>query len=154
MNVELNPVYFQPPSSHHPYSDTSTMTTPCFKGTTVMPSVPTSTSLSQSRLPHSGNFCTGCWQTGHIVDDCPQHGGEQESSTTKRSMPSAHAFVADVVVDPDNDGGAVLHDQHSSSLSGAEEEDTPTSFTVLDTTLFVSPTPTSPVNNKVYLDSY
>ena len=50
--------------------------------------------------------------------------------------------------------GAVLHDQHSSSLLGAEEEDTPTSFTVLDTTLFVSPTPTSPVNNKVYLDSY
>jgi len=91
---------------------------------------------------------------GHIVDDCPQHGDEQESSTTKRSMPLAHAFVADVVVDPDNDGGALLHDQHSSLLLGAEEEDTPTSFTALDTTLFVSPTPTSPINNEVYLDSY
>jgi len=60
MNVELNRVYFQPPSSHHPHSDTSTTTTPCFKGTTVTPSVPTSTSSSQSRSLHSGNFCTGC----------------------------------------------------------------------------------------------
>jgi len=72
----------------------------------------------------------------------------------KQSTPLAHAFVADVVVDPDNDGGAVLHDQHFSSLLGAKEEDTPASFTALGTTIFVPPTPTSPINNNIYLDSY
>lgn len=51
----------------------------------------------------------------------------------------------DVVVDMDNDGGAVLPDQHSSSLSSVAEEDPPTSFAAFGTALFVPPTTTSPI---------
>jgi len=62
--------------------------------------------------------------------------------------------MAEVDVDPVDDGGAASLDQQLLSSSGVVEEDTPTSFAALGTTSFVLSTPTPSLNSDVYFDLY
>jgi len=126
MNVELNQAYFQPSRAHHLHSNTSSMTTPSSKNTTTTLFISTTHSSSKPHPPHSANFCTGCHQTGHMVD---KHGGGQKGGVTDQNKSSAHAYRADVDVDLGDDGGAASSDHSPPTLSVALDDVAPTPFT-------------------------
>jgi len=71
-----------------------------------------------------------------------------------RNKLSAWAYLADIDMDPVNDGGGTPTVQPTPSSPGVLGEDIPTSFAALSITSFVPTTSTSPFNSNVYFDVY
>jgi len=154
MNVNLNCTYFQPSRSHHINSNTSTTTIPPSKYNNTTPHMSSSTNSNpQVRQPCSNNFCMICCQMGH-TSEAHKPGGGKEGAFTDRNKLSAWAYVADVDIDTNTDGGAVSSDQLISPSPATMDELGNPSLATFGTAPFVPHTLTSPVNEDIYFDSY
>jgi len=138
-NVNLNWSYFQPPCACHLNSDTTQ------NSTSSTPRETTTTSTTSSTAPPS--------QPRPLCSNYQKPGGGQDSGLTDWNKLSSHTYMVDAEVDLANDGGAVSSDQHSLS-TGLVEEDSPSSFAALSTTLHVPSTSALSVNNDIFFDLY
>jgi len=139
MNVELNWAYFQPSHTCHLNSDPNP--------------TPTSNATKDNTTTSSTSSTAPTLQPHPLRSNFQKPGGGQESGFTDRNKLLACAYVVDAEVDLANDGGAVSSEQLPSS-PGVIDEDSPSSFAALGTTLYVPSTSALSANNDVFFDLY